>query len=124
MEANANDDEAAAREKSTPEEFMADARCKGLAGLKRKRCDDEEEKQGPAVEANGVDLNYLIGSTRVIVAVNQEVWERCKQHKCETETNTDMVFKRVDLSSVQAKTLPPKKLNFTIRPELTKKDFG
>jgi threonine aldolase len=58
------------------------------------------------------------------VAVNQELWERCKQQKCETETNTNMVFKRVEFRSVKAKSGSLRKLKFIIWPELTKKDFG
>jgi hypothetical protein len=45
---------------------MADARRKVLAGLKRKT-HDEEEQQGASAAADGIDLNYLIGTTCMMI---------------------------------------------------------
>jgi hypothetical protein len=87
----------------------------------------------PADNIGGdVDLDHLVRTTRAILAMNNEIWMRCKQarqtEKTSTQASTEgaAIFQRIAFRTIEVTSSDsqPGTLGFMTTAELKHKDFG
>jgi hypothetical protein len=79
-----------------------------------------------------VNLDHLVRTTRAILAMNNEIWMRCKQAprqtgKSSTQASTEgVIFQRIDFQTIEVTSSDsqPGTLGFMTTAELKYKDFG
>jgi hypothetical protein len=102
-----------------PQEFIARIREQGICNF---------PKPTDNIGAD-VDLDHLVRTTRAILAMNNEIWMRCKQarqtDKSSTLSSTEgAIFERIAFQTISSKNSQPGTLGFMTTPELKHKDFG